>query len=173
MNRRRLFFLINLTLVGTGGALIYYLSDVGYSKPREIDGVLAMLNDETSYASLNINSDRDPTRQWGALQNPKEIFKPLYTPTPTPTPTPSPTPQLIAFQNMINSWHIPRMKPTSVTILDQATSEEFVMEINGTKRTVTQRDQTIQVWVCDINIDANPPEIKFCNDRGEELIKVF
>ena len=168
MSQKRVFLLIDLTLVAAAGALIYYLATVTYVEPRQINQALAMLVD-TGYGPAPTQNVIDPAKQWPHLTK-GNFTRPVIALTPTPTPTPKPTPRKFMTNQMIHGWEVRRMRGDRVTVFDgQTTKETFDMAI-GDKRVAEFKGQKMPIELIKIDFTSRPPVAVF-KGNGMEVRK--
>ncbi len=163
MNRKQLFVLVNSVLIAIAGFSVYYLATAEYVEPREIAEARRQL--EPSSTQDEISEPHDPGQS--LRLNDVRFFDTLIELTPTPTRTPRATPTPFPIKDMLYPWRIISMSENSVTIFDQQSKEEFDMTVGGTNRNAKLNQQSMDVQLISVNIDADPLEATFRNTRGD------
>ncbi|GEM_PF-3523557 len=172
MKQRWIFRIVNAGLVAAGVYFVYYLATVEFYRPPEIDDALAALNrPETQFGEGVGRPLADPQATYRNLRQPAWA-KPLYTLTPTPPPTPQPTPPPAPLSEVIYSWDLVSMERERVRVIDRAKQEELELVLNGPGVRVNYKGQVMEVRLCAIDLNANPPAAEFCAG-GEKVTKTF
>lgn len=175
INPRKAFMIANAAMVLGCVFFVYVIStSVSSEQPADLQEAELWLAHLESQPVDGGDSAliEDPTGQYLGIKNPNPIMQPVYTQTPKPTPTPAPTATPVPLSQIIGQWTPVGMDETLVTILNQQTGEEFDMELNGPARTVEAGTEKREVRVIEINLDADPPYVKF-DSGGDTATKAL
>lgn len=164
MNRRQIFIIVYSVLIAIAGLSVYYLATAEYVEPSEIAKVRRQLKDPPD--TSDVPDPPDPGQFLDGL-NEVRFFDTLIKLTPTPTRTPRPTPTPFPIKDMLYPWRIISMSENSVTIFDQQSKEEFDLTVGGTNRNAKLNQQSMDVQLINVDIDADPLKATFRNTRGD------
>jgi len=172
---RRAFMIANGVMVLACLFSVYMIStSLSSERPADLDKAelwLAHLETQPSDGIREIELV-DPTTTYPGLKHPNPFMRAVIEPIPTPTPTPMPTATPIPLSVIINSWTPVSMDETVVTILDQQSGDEFDMHLNGEPRMVPSGAEQRAVKAIEINVEADPPFVKF-ESNGDTATKVL